>query len=250
LFEELQLDRFFSEHLERHRGPEDWAKVVELLAVNRLCAPGSELSIHERWFDRTAMDQLLDCGAEVAGKDRLYRALDKIVELKPALEKHLARRWQDLFGGNDIFGMGGHGWLDSYYGLILPGAVSAFGIFFLRQYMLSIPDELIDAARIDGAGEFRIYSRIILPLTKPALAATGIFTFMYSWEDFFWPLIIINSPDLYTVPLGLTLYVVRNRTAWDIVMAGSVLATLPMIVTFILFQRHIIKGITLTGIKG
>jgi multiple sugar transport system permease protein len=155
-----------------------------------------------------------------------------------------------LFGGNDIWGAGGHGWLDSYYGLILPGAVSAFGIFFLRQYMLSIPDELLDAARIDGASEFKIYWRIILPLTKPALAATGIFTFMYSWEDFFWPLIIITSPELFTVPLGLTLYVVRNRTAWDIVMAGSVLATLPMIAMFVLFQRHIIRGITLGGLKG
>ena len=163
---------------------------------------------------------------------------------------YLVIKHMPLFGGNDIWGQGGHGWLDSYYGLILPGAVSAFGIFFLRQYMLSIPDELLDAARIDGASEFKIYRRIILPLTKPALAATGIFTFMYSWEDFFWPLIIITSPDLYTVPLGLTLYVVRNRTAWDIVMAGSVLATLPMIVTFVIFQRHIIRGITLTGIKG
>ena len=163
---------------------------------------------------------------------------------------YLVIKHMPLFGGNDIWGQGGHGWLDSYYGLILPGAVSAFGIFFLRQYMLSIPDELLDAARIDGASEFRIYRTIILPLTRPALAATGIFTFMYSWEDFFWPLIIITSPDLYTVPLGLTLYVVRNRTAWDIVMAGSVLATLPMILMFVLFQRHIIKGITLGGLKG
>jgi multiple sugar transport system permease protein len=163
---------------------------------------------------------------------------------------YLVIKHMPLFGGNDIWGAGGHGWLDSYYGLILPGAVSAFGIFFLRQYMLSIPDELIDAARIDGASEFKIYWRVILPLVKPALAANGIFTFMYAWEDFFWPLIIITSPDLYTVPLGLTLYVVKNRTAWDIVMAGSVLATLPMIAMFLFFQRHIIKGVTLTGMKG
>lgn len=100
LFEELQLDRFFSEQLDRHRGPEDWAKVIELLVVNRLCAPGSELSVHERWFDRTAMDHLLGCGPGVAGKDRLYRALDKLVPLKPALERHLGQRWQDLFGAD------------------------------------------------------------------------------------------------------------------------------------------------------
>jgi len=100
LFEELQLDIFFAEQLDHHRGPESWAKVVELLVVNRLCAPGSELSVHERWFDRTAMDHLLGCGPAVAGKDRLYRALDKLVALKPALERHLGARWQDLFGAD------------------------------------------------------------------------------------------------------------------------------------------------------
>ncbi|HEY8454632.1 MAG TPA: carbohydrate ABC transporter permease [Actinopolymorphaceae bacterium] len=155
-----------------------------------------------------------------------------------------------LFGGNDIFGQGGHGWLDSYYGLILPGAVSAFGIFLLRQYMMSIPDELLDAARIDGASEFRIYSRIVLPLTGPALAATAIFTFTYTWEDFFWPLIIISSPDHYTAPLGLALYVVKNRTAWDVLLPGSVIATLPMIIVFLIFQRRFIQGISLSGLKG
>ena len=155
-----------------------------------------------------------------------------------------------LFGGNDILGNGGHGWLDSYYGLILPGAVSAFGIFLIRQYMLTIPDEYLDAARIDGASEFKIYWKVVVPLAKPALAATAIFTFIYAWEDFFWPLIIITSPDHYTVPLGLALYVVRNRTSWDIVMAGSVLATLPMIFIFAVFQRYFIRGLAITGLKG
>ncbi len=97
LFEELHLDRFFKEALAHHRGPEDWGKVVELLAVNRLCAPGSELSIHERWFGHSAMDFLLESGPEIAGKDRLYRTLDKIVALKKPLEEHLASRWKDLF---------------------------------------------------------------------------------------------------------------------------------------------------------
>lgn len=97
LFEELHLDRFFSQALAHHRGPEDWAKVVELLAVNRLCAPGSELSIHERWFDHSAMDFLLGSGPELAGKDRLYRTLDKMLPTKKALEEHLTSRWKDLF---------------------------------------------------------------------------------------------------------------------------------------------------------
>jgi multiple sugar transport system permease protein len=155
-----------------------------------------------------------------------------------------------LFGGNDILGLGGHGWLDSYYGLILPGCVSAFGIFLLRQYMQSIPDELLDAARIDGASELKIFWRIVLPLCRPALAAMAIFTFTYSWEDFLWPLIVISSPEHQTAPLGLALFVVRNRTAWDILMAGSVIATLPMVVVFMIFQRNFIRGISLTGLKG
>ena len=147
-----------------------------------------------------------------------------------------------LFGGNNILGQGGSGWLDSYWGLIMPGVVSAFGIFLLRQYMVSIPDELLDAARIDGANEFSIYFRVVLPLCGPALAATGIFTFQGAWEDFFWPLII--------APLGLALFVVEKRTQWDVLFAGSVIATLPMIIVFIIFQRRFIQGISVSGLKG
>lgn len=154
-----------------------------------------------------------------------------------------------LFGGNDILGQGGHGWLDSLYGLILPSAVSVYGIFFIRQYMKSIPDELLDAARIDGASEFRIYWQIALPLSGPALAATSIGTFTWVWNDFFWPLLVISDPELRTVQLGLALFVVKNRTAWDQVMAGSVLATLPVLIVFLLFQRYFIRGIALTGMK-
>jgi multiple sugar transport system permease protein len=166
------------------------------------------------------------------------------------IPNYLALKHVPFFGGNDMFGNGGHGWLDSYYGLILPGAVSAFGVFLLRQYMLSIPNDLLDAARIDGAGEFRIFLQVVLPLCGPVLAATGIFTFTYAWEDFFWPLIIISSPDHYTAPLGLAMFVVKNRTSWDILMAGSVIATLPMIAVFMIFQRKFIQGISMSGLKG
>ncbi len=154
-----------------------------------------------------------------------------------------------LFGGNNLLGQGGHGWLDSYWGLIAPGVVSTFGIFLLRQYMKTIPDELLEAAKIDGASHWRIYWQIILPLCRPALAAHAIFTFSYTWDDFFWPLIIISSDQLQTLPLGLALFVIKNRTVWDLVMAGSVLATLPVLIMFLLFQRHFIQGITLTGLK-
>ena len=155
-----------------------------------------------------------------------------------------------FFGGNDWSGSGGHGWLDSYYGLVMPGVVSAFAIFLIRQYMLSIPDELLQAARIDGAGEFRIFWKVVLPLCVPALAAQAIFTFQGAWEDFFWPLIIMSDPDKYTAPVGLALFVVQNRTSWNLLFAGSVIATIPMILVFIFFQRQFIQGIALTGVKG
>jgi multiple sugar transport system permease protein len=154
-----------------------------------------------------------------------------------------------LFGGNDILGQGGHGWLDSYWGLIVPYSVSVWSIFFIRQYMKTIPDELLDACRIDGASEFRIFAQIVMPLSGPALAAQAIFTFTYVWNDFFWPLIVISSPRLRTLPLGLALFVVAHRTVWHLVMAGSVVATLPVLFIFLLFQRQFVRGVALSGMK-
>jgi multiple sugar transport system permease protein len=155
-----------------------------------------------------------------------------------------------FFGGNDWLGNGGSGWLDSYWGLIVPQGASAFGIFLLRQYIKNIPDELLDAARVDGATEFRIYWQIVMPLAMPAIAALAIFTFSYQWDDFYWPLVVISSEELRTLPLGLALFVVRNRTVWDLLMAGSVVATLPVLVVFLIFQRHFVRGIAMTGMKG
>jgi multiple sugar transport system permease protein len=158
-------------------------------------------------------------------------------------------RHMPLFGGNDIFGQGGQGWLDSWWPLIVPSIASPFTIFLLRQYMKSIPDSLLDAARIDGAGHFKIYWKIILPLSKPALAATAIFSFQDTWQALYTPLIVISSPELYTLPLGLALFVIQNRTVWNLVMAGSVLATIPMIAVFIVLQRYFVRGISLSGMK-
>lgn len=166
------------------------------------------------------------------------------------IPQYLILRSMPLFGGNDITGIGGHGMLDSYWGLILPHLMSPFSIFLLRQYMKSIPDSLIDAARIDGAGHFRIYWKIVLPLSRPALAAIAIFTFQFFWEDLYGPLIILSSSELFTLPLGLALFVVQNRAVWNLVMAGSVLATIPVVVMFFIFQKQFVRGISLSGMKG
>jgi multiple sugar transport system permease protein len=116
--------------------------------------------------------------------------------------------------------------------------------------MTSIPDELLDAARIDGASEFRIYAQVVLPLCRPVLAATAIFTFMAAWEDFLWPLIIISDPNKFTAPLGLAMFVMKNQTSWSVLLAGSVIATLPMVVVFAVFQRQFVQGIAMSGMKG
>lgn len=143
------------------------------------------------------------------------------------------------------------GWIDSYAALIVPGLSSAFLTFLLRQFFLSIPHELEDAARIDGAGYFRIYATIILPLSKPALASCGLLSFMGSWTSFLWPLIVIRTRELRTVPLGLAaLQQEQGYTDFPQLMAGSVMAVVPIIIIFILLQRYFVSGIALTGLKG
>jgi multiple sugar transport system permease protein len=154
-----------------------------------------------------------------------------------------------LFGGNNLLGVGGHGMLDSFWGIIIPYSFSVWSVFFMRQYMKTIPDDLLDAARMDGASEFTIYSKVILPLCGPALAAQAIFTFTFVWNDFFWPLIVISNPELRTLQLGLALFIIKNKTVWDIVFAGSVISTLPVLLIFIFFQKYFIRGIALTGMK-
>jgi len=134
--------------------------------------------------------------------------------------------------------------------IILPQMCSPFGIFLMRQFMHSIPNELIDAARIDGASEFGIFFRIVLPLSSAALAALAIFTFVTQWDVFFWPLVIINDTNLFTLPLGLAQF--RGRVNVDVggMAAGSMIAVLPVLVVYFLAQRRFIEGIALTGLKG
>jgi multiple sugar transport system permease protein len=138
---------------------------------------------------------------------------------------------------------------DSLLGLIVPGATSAFGIFLMRQFVESIPGELIDAARIDGASEFGIYTRIVLPQMGAALATLGIFQFMGTWNDYLWPLIVITTTERRTLPIMLTWYNSQHGARFDLTMAASILVILPVLIVYFLFQRWIVRGIALTGFK-
>ena len=141
------------------------------------------------------------------------------------------------------------GLLNSYWGVILPRAAEAFGIFMVRQFMVAIPDELIEAARIDGAGELNIFLRVVVPLCKPIIAVLVIFTFMWRWNDFVWPLMVLTDQDLYTVQLGLNLLKGQYNTEWTNIMAIALLSLMPMFVIFMVFQRYLVRGIAGTGLK-
>ncbi|MHA7134407.1 carbohydrate ABC transporter permease [Oerskovia turbata] len=138
---------------------------------------------------------------------------------------------------------------DTYFALLAPTIASAFGIFLLRQAVDGVPRELDEAATLDGAGHLRIFGQIVLPLVKPALATLAVFAFMGSWNSFLWPLVVIRSPELMTLPLGLSTLQGQFTTQWDVVMAGSVVSILPIAIVYMFAQRHIIAGMSHTGLK-
>ena len=142
------------------------------------------------------------------------------------------------------------GWVDTYWGLIIPGALTGFAVFMMRQFIQAIPGELLDAARIDGAGELRIFLTLVLPLARPALATLGILTFLESWNNLLWPLIVIQSDEMETIPLGLTKFSTLYSSNYAQMLAMSVIASLPVLVVFIIGRRQIINSLMLSGIKG
>ncbi|OMF44128.1 carbohydrate ABC transporter permease [Paenibacillus peoriae] len=143
------------------------------------------------------------------------------------------------------------GWLDTHWSLIVPGALfNAFAVFLLRQFVMGIPRDLEEAAVMDGAGYIRIYWSVILPLIRPALAAIGIFTFLGAWNSFLDPLIYLNTPEKFTVPLLLNNFKGLYTADWSLMMAGTTISVVPVLIVYIIAQKQIIEGITLTGIKG
>jgi multiple sugar transport system permease protein/alpha-1,4-digalacturonate transport system permease protein len=143
----------------------------------------------------------------------------------------------------------GLGWVNTWAGVLVPRAAEAFGLFMVRQFMLGIPDELIEAARLDGAGEFKIFLRVVLPLSWPVIAVLTIFTFMWRWNDFAWPLVVLQEQASYTVPLGLNLMKGLYFTDWNGIMSMSLVSILPMLLIFLFFQRYFIQGIANSGMK-
>ncbi|MBI9046281.1 MAG: carbohydrate ABC transporter permease [Anaerolineaceae bacterium] len=141
------------------------------------------------------------------------------------------------------------GWNNNLLGVIVPGAATPTGVFLLRQYMLTIPDELLDAARIDGASEWRIYAQIILPLAKPALAVLTIFSVMWRWNDFLWPLVVLSRNEMFTLQVGLNSFQGELNVQWHLILAMTVLTLLPISVVFAFLQKNVTTGIATTGLK-
>ena len=174
-----------------------------------------------------------------AGRDRIFKALlgalviPSQVAMVPLflLLKHL-------------------GLVNTYGGIVVPALASIFGIFVVRQYALSIPDELLEAARIDGAGEFRIFRSIIVPVLRPIVVTLAVFTSLGAWNDFMWPLIVLNDMDLYTLPVALASLSREHVQDNELMMAGAVLTTLPVLLVFLALQRYYIRGLTLGSVKG
>jgi len=142
------------------------------------------------------------------------------------------------------------GWLDTYWGIMFPGMMTAFGTFLMKQFFETVPNDFLEAARIDGLNEFAIFWRIAMPLVVPALSALAIFTFLGNWTAFLWPLIVTTSKELYTLPVGLSSFAAEQQIQWELIMTGAALATLPTLTVFLVLQRYIVRGVVMAGLKG
>ena len=179
----------------------------------------------------------------------VYLASMMIPNIVTMIPTFLVLRHIPLVGGNNLTGNGGMGLINTYWAVILPGAAGAFAVFFMKQFFESIPDELGEAARVDGADEFQIFLRIYLPLAKSGLAVLGLLTFQSGWNNFLWPLIVLNDPKMMTVQVGLAGFTNNYSTDYGPLMAGTVVTMLPVLLLFLFSQRWIVEGVAHTGGK-
>jgi multiple sugar transport system permease protein len=146
--------------------------------------------------------------------------------------------------------VGSIGWLNTLLAIIVPTAASAFGVFFMRQFFLSLPIELEEAAVLDGTNRFQIFTKIVLPLAKPAMATLALLAFLTNWNDFLWPVYVLFSPEVQSLPAGLSTLQTANAVRYDLLMAGAVIASIPVLLIFVFLQRFIIEGVSRSGVKG
>lgn len=165
------------------------------------------------------------------------------------IPQFLVLKFFPLVGGNNILGEGGVGFINSYAAIIVPGAVGAFAVFFMKQFFETLPDELAEAARVDGCGEFKIFYKIYFPLIKPAAITLGIMTFQSGWNSFLWPMIVLNSEKMKTIQVGLAAFRYQYDTQYGPLMAGTVIATVPMLLLFAVAQKYYVEGIAFNGGK-
>lgn len=184
-----------------------------------------------------------------AGVFALFLSSLMIPGIVTMIPTFLILRHFPLVGGNDLLGQGGLGLLNTYAAVIVPGAAGAFAVFFMKQFFETLPDELGEAARIDGASEFRIFAQIYFPLAKAGMAVLAILSFQAGWNNFLWPLIVLNNPEMMTVQVGLSSFVNNYETAFGPLMAGTIVASLPVLLIFVIAQRYIIEGVAHVGSK-
>ncbi|WMJ86387.1 carbohydrate ABC transporter permease [Anaerocolumna sp. MB42-C2] len=165
------------------------------------------------------------------------------------IPQFLVLKYFPFVGGNNLLGQGGTGFINHYSAIVIPGAVGAFAVFFMKQFFETLPDDLAEAARVDGCNEFRIFWQIYLPLIKPAAMTLGIMTFQAGWNSFMWPMIVLNSKEMMTIQVGLSTFQYQYNTSYGPLMAGTVIATLPTILIFVFAQKYYIQGIAFTGNK-
>lgn len=161
----------------------------------------------------------------------------------------LVLRYFPLVGGNDLLGQGGAGFINTYWAVIIPFAAGPFAVFFMKQVFESLPDELGEAARVDGASEFRIFLQVYAPMATAGMAVLGVLTFQAGWNSFLWPLIVLNDPSLLTVQVGLSSFISDHQTDYGPLMAGTIVSTIPVLAVFVFAQRYIIQGVAHTASK-
>lgn len=187
------------------------------------------------------------------GKTAMFRTLVAAMTIPGVITMiplYIVLRSMPLLGGNDLLGAGGYGLLNSIWAVILPGASGPFAVFLMRQFFLTLPGDMAESARIEGAGEFRIFWSIYLPLTLPALAALSIFTFQAGWNSLLWPMIVLNDPSKATIQMGLSAFTYNYKTDYGPMLAGAFVACVPILALFVFLQKYFVRGIAFTGVKG